>query len=203
MTVLRRFDVLLKPTKQSVLEMKALLNGAGVVKQDPAPRQTAGGPFTIPQSLPSTISSPTPAGSCSSPTSRPIWPAFPSMCRTSSITSSFAIRSRGFQRLTPSECSSRNSPHPTLTWTRDRSRTPTARSSTRPRQPQHGLDLRGACAEVQQGENEDAGEHWTSRDALRLMTTLTALPTADEIESGTYLLHDGACGMLTVAEEIL
>ena len=32
MTVLRRFDVLLKPTKQSVLEMNAFLNGAGVVK---------------------------------------------------------------------------------------------------------------------------------------------------------------------------
>ena len=54
--------------------------------------------------------------------------------------------------------------------------------------------------------NEEAGEHWTPRDAVRLMTKLMFLPIAEEIESGTYLLYDGACGtggMLTVAEETL
>ena len=54
--------------------------------------------------------------------------------------------------------------------------------------------------------NEEAGEHWTPRDAVRLMAKLVFLPIADEIESGTYLLYDGACGtggMLTVAEETL
>src|SRR5665648_719772 len=54
--------------------------------------------------------------------------------------------------------------------------------------------------------NEEAGEHWTPRDAVRLMAKLILLPIADEIESGTYLLYDGACGtggMLTVAEETL
>ena len=54
--------------------------------------------------------------------------------------------------------------------------------------------------------NEEAGEHWTPRDAVRLMAKLVFLPVADEIESGTYLLYDGACGtggMLTVAEETL
>jgi type I restriction enzyme M protein len=54
--------------------------------------------------------------------------------------------------------------------------------------------------------NEEAGEHWTPRDAVRLMAKLIFLPIADEIESGTYLLYDGACGtggMLTVAEETL
>src|SRR5881296_4508952 len=52
--------------------------------------------------------------------------------------------------------------------------------------------------------NEEAGEHWTPRDAVRLMAKLILLPIADEIESGTYLLYDGACGtggMLTVAEQ--
>lgn len=50
--------------------------------------------------------------------------------------------------------------------------------------------------------NEEAGEHWTPRDAVKLMAKLIFLPIADEIESGTYLLYDGACGtggMLTVA----
>jgi type I restriction enzyme M protein len=54
--------------------------------------------------------------------------------------------------------------------------------------------------------NEEAGEHWTPRDAVRLMANLIFLPIADRIESGTYLVYDGACGtggMLTVAEETL
>ena len=37
--------------------------------------------------------------------------------------------------------------------------------------------------------NEEAGEHWTPRDAVRLMAKLIFLPVADEIESGTYLLY--------------
>ncbi len=54
--------------------------------------------------------------------------------------------------------------------------------------------------------NEEAGEHWTPRDAVKLMAKLLFLPIADEIESGTYLLYDAACGtggMFTVAEETL
>jgi hypothetical protein len=33
--------------------------------------------------------------------------------------------------------------------------------------------------------NEEAGEHWTPRDAVKLMANLILLPIADEIESGT------------------
>ena len=54
--------------------------------------------------------------------------------------------------------------------------------------------------------NEEAGEHWPPRDAVRLMAKLVFLPVASAIESGAYLLYDGACGtggMLTVAEETL
>ena len=54
--------------------------------------------------------------------------------------------------------------------------------------------------------NEEAGEHWTPRDAVRLMANLVFLPVADKLRSGTYLLYDCACGtggMLTVAEETL
>lgn len=54
--------------------------------------------------------------------------------------------------------------------------------------------------------NEEAGEHWTPRDAVRLMANLVLLPIEDRIKSGTYLLYDCACGtggMLTVAEETL
>ncbi|MCA1576364.1 MAG: type I restriction-modification system subunit M [Acidobacteria bacterium] len=54
--------------------------------------------------------------------------------------------------------------------------------------------------------NEEAGEHWTPRDAVQLMANLIFLPVADKVESGAYLLYDGALGtggMLTVAEETL
>src|SRR5690606_19736529 len=54
--------------------------------------------------------------------------------------------------------------------------------------------------------NEEAGEHWTPRDAVKLMARLIFEPITAQIESGTYLLYDGACGtggMLTVAEETL
>ena len=54
--------------------------------------------------------------------------------------------------------------------------------------------------------NEEAGEHWTPRDAVRLMANLVFLPIEAALKSGTYLLYDCACGtggMLTVAEETL
>ena len=54
--------------------------------------------------------------------------------------------------------------------------------------------------------NEEAGEHWTPRDAVRLMANLVFLPIESQLKSGTYLLYDCSCGtggMLTVAEETL
>ncbi|SIO66988.1 type I restriction enzyme M protein [Bradyrhizobium erythrophlei] len=57
-----------------------------------------------------------------------------------------------------------------------------------------------------EANNEEAGEHWTPRDAVKLMAKLIFVPIADQIQSGTYLLYDGACGtggMLTVGEETL
>ena len=54
--------------------------------------------------------------------------------------------------------------------------------------------------------NEEAGEHFTPRDVVRLMARLIFLPVAEEIRDSTYTVYDGACGtggMLTVAEETL
>ncbi|MCL2523860.1 MAG: type I restriction-modification system subunit M [Betaproteobacteria bacterium] len=54
--------------------------------------------------------------------------------------------------------------------------------------------------------NEEAGEHFTPRDVVKLMAKLLFLPVAERIESSTYSLYDGSCGtggMLTVAEESL
>lgn len=54
--------------------------------------------------------------------------------------------------------------------------------------------------------NEEAGEHFTPRDVVELMAELVFRPVAGRIEDGTYLLYDDACGtggMLTVGEEKL
>ena len=45
LTVLRRLDSVLEPTKQTVLEMKASLDKAGITNQDAALRQAAGQDF--------------------------------------------------------------------------------------------------------------------------------------------------------------
>ena len=45
MTVVRRLDAVLEPTKQAVLDMKARLDEAGVTNQDAALRQAAGQAF--------------------------------------------------------------------------------------------------------------------------------------------------------------
>src|SRR5215216_6505824 len=45
MTVVRRLDVLLEPTKDDVLAMKQTLDKAGIVNQDAALQKAAGQPF--------------------------------------------------------------------------------------------------------------------------------------------------------------
>ena len=45
MTVIRRLDAILEPTKKAVLEMKDMLDRAGVIQQDQALRQASGQAF--------------------------------------------------------------------------------------------------------------------------------------------------------------
>jgi len=51
--------------------------------------------------------------------------------------------------------------------------------------------------------NEEAGEHFTPREIIQLMTHILFTPVKDKIKKGTYLVYDPACGsggMLTEAE---
>jgi type I restriction enzyme M protein len=51
--------------------------------------------------------------------------------------------------------------------------------------------------------NEEAGEHFTPREIIRLMVYLLFTPVKDKLKKGTYLIYDPACGsggMLTEAE---
>lgn len=54
--------------------------------------------------------------------------------------------------------------------------------------------------------NEEAGEHFTPREIINLMTHLVFLPIKEEIKDGTYLIYDNACGsggMLTEAKKFM
>lgn len=51
--------------------------------------------------------------------------------------------------------------------------------------------------------NEEAGEHFTPREIIKLMTHILFLPVKDKIKKGAYHIYDPACGsggMLTEAE---
>ena len=54
--------------------------------------------------------------------------------------------------------------------------------------------------------NEEAGEHFTPRELIELMTHLVFLPIKDRIQKGTFTIYDNACGsggMLTESKDFI
>ena len=207
MTVLRRLDAVLEDSKQPVLDMKASLDGAGVVEQDPALRQAAGqafyntSKFTM-RDLKSRASRQQLKADFEayldgfSPNVQDILESFEFRNQIPRLSKADALGTL-IEKLTSPDLNL--SPDPVMK----------ADGSVR----HLGLDNHGMGSifeelvrKFNEENNEEAGEHWTPCDAVKLMAKLIFLPIADEIESGTYLLYDGACGtggMLTVAEETL
>jgi type I restriction enzyme M protein len=207
MTVLRRLDAVLEPTKQAVLDMKSSLDRAGITNQDAPLRNAAGQAFynTSEFKLRDLLSR------ASQQQLKADFEAYLDgfSPNVQEILDNFEFRNQ-IPRLSRADVlgaliekfldpSTNLSPNPVLN----------ADGSTK----HQGLDnhAMGTVFEelirrFNEENNEEAGEHWTPRDAVRLMANLIFLPVADEIESGSYLLYDGACGtggMLTVAEETL
>jgi type I restriction enzyme M protein len=207
MTVLRRLDSLLEPTKQAVLDMKASLDKAKIVHQDQALRQAAGqafyntSKFTL-RDLRARASQQQLKADFEayldgfSPNVQGILDNFEFRNQIPRLSKADAVGTLIEKFLDPSI---NLSPNPVLN------------SDGSVKQP--GLDNHGMgtifeelVRRFNEENNEEAGEHWTPRDVVKLMAKLIFLPIADKIESGTYLLYDGACGtggMLTVAEETL
>ncbi len=207
MTVLRRLDAVLEPTKQAVLAMKSSLDAAGIVHQEAALRQAAGqafyntSPFTLRdlraragrQQLEADF--------------KAYLDGFSS--NVQDILENFEFRNQ-IPRLSRADAlgtliekfldpAINLSPEPVLA---------ADGSVRRPGLDNHamGTVFEELVRRFNEENNEEAGEHWTPRDAVKLMAKLIFLPVAGAIESGTYLLYDGACGtggMLTVAEETL
>ena len=207
MTVLRRLDAVLEDSKQAVLAMKATLDTAGVVKQDAALRQAAGqafyntSRFTL-RDLRARASRQQLTADFEayldgfSPNVQDILDNFEFRNQIPRLSRADALGSL-IEKLTAPDINL--SPVPVLN----------ADGSIRhPGLDNHGMGsiFEELVRRFNEENNEEAGEHWTPRDAVRLMARLVFLPIADDIQSGTYLLYDGACGtggMLTVAEDTL
>jgi type I restriction enzyme M protein len=206
-TVLRRLDSLLEPSKQAVLDMKSSLDKAGIVHQDQALRQAAGqafyntSKFTL-RDLKARASQQQLKADFEayldgfSPNVQDILDNFEFRNQIPRLSKSDALGTLIEKLLSPDI---NLSPNPVLSGDG---------SIKHPGLDNHamGTIFEELVRRFNEENNEEAGEHWTPRDAVKLMAKLVFLPVADEIESGTYLLYDGACGtggMLTVAEDTL
>lgn len=207
MTVLRRLDSLLEPAKKAVLDMKASLDKAKIVHQDQALRQAAGqafyntSKFTL-RDLKSRASQQQLKADFEayldgfSPNVQDILEKFEFRNQIPRLSKADALGTLIEKLLSPDI---NLSPNPVLNGDG---------TVKHPGLDNHGMGtvFEELVRRFNEENNEEAGEHWTPRDAVKLMAKLIFLPIANEIESGTYLLYDGACGtggMLTVAEETL
>jgi type I restriction enzyme M protein len=207
MTVLRRLDAVLEPTKQAVLDMKVSLDKARITNQDQALRQAAGqsfyntSRFTL-RDLKNRASQQALKADFEayldgfSPNVQEILENFEFRNQIPRLSKADALGTLIEKLLSPDI---NLGPKPVMNGNG---------SVKHPGLDNHaiGTIFEELVRRFNEENNEEAGEHWTPRDAVKLMARLIFLPIADKIESGTYLLYDGACGtggMLTVAEETL
>jgi type I restriction enzyme M protein len=207
MTVLRRLDAVLEPTKQAVLDMKASLDKARITNQDQALRQAAvqsfynTSKFTL-RDLKNRASQQALKADFEayldgfSPNVQEILENFEFRNQIPRLSKADALGTLIEKLLSPDI---NLGPKPVMNGNG---------SVKHPGLDNHaiGTIFEELVRRFNEENNEEAGEHWTPRDAVKLMARLIFLPIADKIESGTYLLYDGACGtggMLTVAEETL
>src|SRR4030042_2033815 len=207
MTVLRRLDSLLEPSKQAVLDMKTSPDKAGIVHQDQALRQAAGqafynaSKFTL-RDLKARASQQQLKADFEayldgfSPNVQDILENFEFRNQIPRLSKADALGTLVAKLLSPEI---NLSPNPVLNGDG---------SVKHPGLDNHamGTIFEELVRRFNEENNEEAGGDWTPRAAGKLMAKLIFLPIADQIESGTYLLYDGACGtggMVTVAEETL
>jgi type I restriction enzyme M protein len=207
MTVLRRLDAVLEPTKKAVLDTKAHLDKAKITNQDAALRAASGQGFYNTSKF--TLRDLRNRGSQQqlkadfeayldgfSPNVQEILENFEFRNQTPRLSKADALGTLIEKFLDPGL---NLSPDPVLN---------ADRSVKHKGLDNHamGTIFEELVRRFNEENNEEAGEHWTPRDAVKLMSNLIFAPTADKIQSGTYLLYDGALGtggMLTVAEETL
>jgi len=207
MCVLRRMDAVLEPTKKAVLESKQMLDKAGITEQRAALASAAGQSFYNTSKF--TLRDLKSRGNQQqlladfedylngfSQNVQDILENFKFRNQLSTLSKSDSLSTLIGKFLDPEI---NLSPVPVLN---------ADRTVKHPGMDNHsmGTVFEELVRKFNEDNNEEAGEHWTPRDAVRLMANLIFLPVADQIKSGAYLLYDGAAGtggMLTVAEETL
>ena len=182
MTVLRRLDAVLEDSKQDVLDTKALLDEAGVVTQDAALRQAAGQAFYNTSKF-------TLRDLRARASRQQLTVDFQAYLdgfspNVQDILDNFEFRNQ-IPRLSKADAlgmliEKLTSPDVNL------SPAPVKNADGSVRHP--GLDNHGMGSIFEElvrrfnkENNEEAGEHWTPRDAVRLMAKLVFLPVAERI----------------------
>ena len=207
MTVIRRLDAVLEPTKQQVLDEKKWLDEAGITEQEGPLREAAGqqfynaSPFTLrtllnansPQQLRDDFNAYLDGFSSNV---QDIIRRFQFRLQLDTLTENQALHPLIERYLTPNI---NFSPNPVLNEDE---------SVRLPGLDNHamGTIFEDLLRRFNEENNEEAGEHWTPRDAVELMAKLVFVPIEDQILPTTYALYDGAIGtggMLTVAEQTL
>ncbi len=207
MTVIRRLDAVLEPTKKAVLEMKARLDKAKITNQEEALKRAAGqafynvSPFTLrdlkarakQQQLKTDFEAYLDGFS---PNVQEILDKFKFRNQIPTLIEADILGHLIEKYL---DASINLSPNPVKD---DDGKIKLAGLDNHAM----GTIFEELIRRFNEENNEEAGEHFTPRDVVKLMANLIFLPIADKISSGTYLVYDGACGtggMLTVAEETL
>jgi type I restriction enzyme M protein len=207
MCVLRRLDAVLEPTKQAVIDTRDMLDKAGITEQRAALCQAARQAFYNTSKF--TLRDLKSRGSQQqlrldfedylngfSSNVQDILENFKFRNQISTLSKSDSLGTLIEKFLDPDI---NLSPNPVLNGDG---------SVKHPAMDNHsmGTVFEELVRKFNEDNNEEAGEHWTPRDAVKLMANLIFLPIAEAIESGSYLLYDGAAGtggMLTVGEETL
>ena len=202
MTVLRRLDALLVDSKSAVLEMKHRLDAQGVINQDIALRAAAG--YSFYNASPFVLADLQRRGNAQSLEEDFKFYLDGFSPNVAEILDCFEFRNQ-IPRLSRADALGQllnKFLDPTINLSPHRD------AFGNPGLDNHamGTIFEELVRRFNEENNEEAGEHWTPRDAVKLMANLIFLPVADKIQSGSYHLYDGACGtggMLTVAEETL
>ena len=198
MTVIRRLDAVLEDTKQQVLDMKKMLDSAGVTNQWGALCNTAGQAFC--NASPFCLRDLT-----SRPTAQKLKADFEAYLdgfspNVQEILDKFKFRN---QIDTMIEADILGAVIQKFV-NKDINLSP-KQNGNLPGLDNHamGTIFEELVRRFNEANNEEAGEHWTPRDVVELMADLVFEPIADQIKDATYSCYDGACGtggMLTVAQ---
>ncbi|MCY8316054.1 type I restriction-modification system subunit M [Bacillus vallismortis] len=207
MTVIRRLDAVLEPTKDAVLQMKKSLDEAGVINQTDALCSVAGqsfcntSPFTLKDLKSRAKQQQLKADFIAyldgfSPNVQEILEKFKFRNQIDTMIDADILGAVIEKFVSPTI---NLSPKPILD-DKDDVKIPGLDNHTM------GVIFEELIRRFNEENNEEAGEHFTPRDVVELMADITFLPIADKIKNAPYLVYDGACGtggMLTIADERL